>query len=70
MTVTELSAQLTSLLDRHAPVTKTIQKRKNITTLFTPVILVAKRKRRRAERAWWKYGLIVHKEIFTLKKMQ
>ena len=62
-TVTELSAHRTSPLDKHAPVTKYIQKRKKITPWFTPEILVAKRKRRRAERAWRKSGLAVHKEI-------
>ena len=50
MTVTELGAHLTPLLDKHAPVPKHIQKRKKITPWFTPEILVAKRERRRAER--------------------
>ena len=63
-TATELSARRTSPLDKHAPVTKHSQKRKKIMPWFTPEILVAKRERRRAERAWWKPGLTVHKEIF------
>ena len=65
MTVTELGVHLTSLLDNHTPVTKHIQNRKRITPWFTQKILVAKRERRRAERAWRKSGLTVHKEIFT-----
>ena len=67
-TATELSARRTSPLDKHAPVTKHSQKRKKTMPWFTPEILVAKRERRRAERAWWKPGLTVHKEIFTHKK--
>ena len=62
MTVTELNAHLTSLLDEHAPVTRLIEKRKKITPWFTPEILVAKRESHRAERAWRKSGLTVHKE--------
>ena len=46
MTVTELGVHLTSLLDKPATVTKHIQKRKKMTTWFTPEILVAKRERR------------------------
>ena len=68
MTVTELNAHLTSLLDKHAPVTKLIEKRKKRTPWFTPKILVAKRESRVAERAWRKSGLTVHKEVFTQKK--
>ena len=68
MIVTELNAYLTSLLDQHAPVTKHIQKRKKITPWLTLEILVTKTESRRAEQAWWKSGLTVHKEIFTLKK--
>ena len=68
MTVTVLNEHLISLLDKHAPVTKLIEKRKKRTPWFTPKILVATRERRTAERAWRKSGLTVHKEIFTQKK--
>ena len=68
MTITKLNAHFTSLLDKHAPVTKHIQKRKKITPWFPPEILVAERERRRAERAWQKSGLTVHKELFTQNK--
>ena len=68
MTVTELNAHLTSLLDTNAAVTKHTQKRKKTTSWFTPEIPVVKRERRRAERAWRQSGLTVHKEIFTQKK--
>ena len=68
MTFTELNAHLTSLLNKHAPVTKHIQKRKKITPWFTPEILVAKRERRRAERAWRKSGPTVRKEISKQNK--
>ena len=51
MTVTELNAHLTSLLDKHAPVTKHSQKRKKNNALVTREILVAKRERRRVDRA-------------------
>ena len=36
--------------------------------MFFREILVAKREHRRAERAWRKSGLTVHKEVFTQKK--
>ena len=65
MTVTVLNEHLTSLLDKHAPVTKYAQKRKKRTPWITPQILVAERERRRAERTWRKSGLTMHKEIFT-----
>ena len=65
MTATELNAHLTSLPNKHALVTKHSKKRKKITPWFTPEILVAEREHRRAERAWRKSGLTVHKEIFT-----
>ena len=65
MTVTELNAHFTSLLDKHAPVTKHIQKRKKTTPWFTPEILVAKIEHCGAERVWRKSGLPVHKETFT-----
>ena len=68
MTVTELKAHFTLLLDQHIPVSKHIQKRKKIIPWFTLEILVTKRECHRAERAWQKSGLIVHKEIFTQKK--
>ena len=45
MTVTEPNACLTSFLDKHAPVTKCIQKRKKLTPWFTLEIFVAKRER-------------------------
>ena len=56
MTVTELNAHLTSLPNKYASVTKHIQNRKRITPWFTQKILVAKRERRRAERAWQQSG--------------
>ena len=68
MIVTKHNAHITSLLDKHAPVTKHSQKRKKIAPGFTPEILVANRERRGAERAWRKSGLTVHEEIFTQKK--
>ena len=70
MTVTELIAHTTSFLNKHAPVRKYIQKKKEkkTTPWFTPKILLAKRERRIAERAWPKSGLTVHKKIFTQKK--
>ena len=61
MTVTELNAHLTSLLDKYAPVTKHNQKRKKITPSFTAEILAATRERRRAERVWRKSSLTVRK---------
>ena len=36
MTVSELNAHLTSLLDKHAPVTKHIQKTKKLTPCVLP----------------------------------
>ena len=68
MAITELNAHVTSLLDKHTPVTKHIQKRKKVTPWFTPEIFVAKRGCRRTKQAWQKSGLTVHKEIFTQKK--
>ena len=71
MTVTELNAHLTSLLQvlgKHAPVTKHIQKRKKISRWFPQEILVAKREHHRAKQVWWESGLTVNKEIFTQKK--
>ena len=68
MIVSELNAHLTTLRGKHAPVTKHIRKRKKITHWLIPEILVAKRERRRAERALWRSDLTMHKDIFTQKK--
>ena len=67
MTVTELKHTLHHLLTSMLQSQSTLRKER-ITPWFTPEILVAKRESHRAERAWRKSGLTVHKEIFTQKK--
>ena len=52
MIVTKHNAHITSLLDKHAPVTKHIQKRKKITTWFTAEILVAKTRTSKSRTSW------------------
>ena len=44
------------------------QKRKKIMPWFTHDVTVAKREWRRSEQAWWKSGLIVHRDFYTEKR--
>ena len=68
--VSKYNSELADILNKHAPViTKTVVIHPD-TPWFTSEIELAKRERRRAEKAWRKSKLTVHRDIFVKKKEQ